>query len=359
MQATSTGYKDFSGQNIYVGLDVHDKSWKVHIYSDEFELKSFSQEPDADRLAHYLQKNYKQANYKLAYEAGFCGFWIQRAFSSKGINCSVIHAADVPTNDKERLRKTDKVDSRKIARGLRNGDLNAIHIPDRELELDRQLLRSRKLLTRDTTRIKNRIKAMLKLQGIAIPAAYKEGKTWSKKFIEWLREVDLQSMSGNLALQTQVKELVFLGERKKETDDVIKQLCHSERYQTNAALLQTIPAVGPMTAMILLTEIGDIHRFARLDELCSYCGIVPSCHNSGESESAGRLSRRGNSMIKDALIECAWVAVRKDPALLLYYKKQTAHMTGQKAIIKVTRKLVSRIRYVLMNQKEYVTGIIE
>ena len=359
MQTSSTVLKDFSGQNIYVGLDVHDKSWKVNVYSDEFELKSFSQEPDVDQLTRFLQHNYKQANYKLAYEAGFCGYWIQRAFASKGINCSVIHAADVPTSDKERLRKTDKVDSKKIAKGLRNGDLNLVHVPDRELELDRQLLRSRKLLTRDTTRIKNRIKAMLKLQGIAIPPAYKEGKTWSKKFIEWLKKVDLFTISGNLSMQTQVKELIFLAERKKETDDVIKQLCQSERYGVNAALLQGIPAIGPMTAMILLTEIGDIHRFRRLDELCSYCGIVPNCHSSGEMESVGTLSRRGNSIIKDALIECAWVAVRKDPALLLYYKKQLGQMNAQKAIIKVTRKLLSRIRYVLMNQKEYVIGVIQ
>jgi transposase len=359
MQTTPTIKKDFSGHNIYVGLDVHDKSWKVNIYSDEFELRSFSQEPNVEQLASFLLNNYKHANYKLAYEAGFSGFWIQRAFASKGIDCGVIHAADIPTNDKERLRKTDKVDSKKIAKGLKNGDLNFIHIPDKELELDRQLLRSRKLLTRDTTRIKNRIKAMLKLQGISIPSEYKEGKTWSKKFIEWLKKIDLFSISGNLAMQTQVKELVFLAERKKETDDVIKQLCQGERYRVNAALLQTIPAIGPMTAMILLTEIGDIHRFRRLDELCSYCGIVPNCHSSGEMESTGRLSRRGNSIVKDALIESAWVAVRKDPALLLYYKKQLAHMAGQKAIIKVARKLLSRIRYVLMNHKEYVKGIIE
>lgn len=359
MQTTSNLIKDFSGHNIYVGLAVHDKSWKVNIYSDEFELRSFSQEPNVEQLANFLRANYKQANYKLAYESGFSGFWIQRAFALKGINCGVIHAADVPTNDKERLRKTDKVDSKKIAKGLKNGDLNFIHIPDRELELDRQLLRSRKVLTRDTTRIKNRIKAMLKLQGIAVPPEYKEGKTWSKKFIDWLTKVDLISLSGNIAMQTQVKELIFLGERKKQTDEVIKQLCSGERYKLNASLLQSIPAIGPMTAMILLTEIGDIHRFRRLDELCSYCGIVPNCHSSGEMESKGQLSRRGNSIVKDALIECAWVAVRKDPALLLYYKKQLGHMNAQKAIIKVTRKLLSRIRYVLMNQQEYALGVIE
>lgn len=166
MEAISKKPRDFSGQNIYVGMDVHHKSWKVHIYSDEFELKSMSQEPGVDQLNNYLQTHYPGANYLLAYEAGFCGFWIQRLFTAKGINCKVIHAADVPTSGKEQLRKTDKVDSKKIAKGLKNGDLNFVYVPDIELELDRQLLRSRDNLTKDSTRIKNRVKATLKLHGI-------------------------------------------------------------------------------------------------------------------------------------------------------------------------------------------------
>lgn len=358
METISNKLRDFSGQNIYVGMDVHDKSWKVHIYSDEFELKSMSQEPDVDRLCNYLRTHYQQANYLLAYEAGFCGFWIQRAFAAKGINCKVVHAADVPTNNKEQLRKTDKVDSRKIAKGLKNGDLNFIHVPDIQLELDRQLLRSREQLTKDTTRTKNRIKAILKLQGIAIPALYKGGR-WSKAFIKWLKEIDIKSVSGNMAMQTQVNELVFLEDQKKQIDAAIKELSKTECYSNNVRLLLTIPSIGVLTAMILLTELGDIKRFKRLDELCSYCGIVPNCHSSGEKESIGGLSRRGNGIIKKILIECAWVAVKKDPALLLYYKQQVTHMKGQKAIIKVARKLLSRIRYVLMNRQEYVLGIIE
>ncbi|MDE3143222.1 MAG: IS110 family transposase [Bacteroidota bacterium] len=358
METVSNRLRDFSGQNIYVGMDVHHKSWKLHIYSDEFELKSFSQEPDVEGLSNYLKKHYPKANYQLAYEAGFCGFWIQRAFASKGINCNVVHAADVPTNNKEQLRKTDKVDSKKIAKGLKNGELNFIHVPDIDLELDRQLLRSREQLTKDSTRIKNRIKSILKLQGIVIPEKYSEGK-WSKVFIKWLNEIDFKNVSGKLSMQTQINELVFLEEQKKKIDTAIKELSKTERYNTNVALLQTIPSIGLLTAMILLTEIGDINRFKRFDELCSYCGIVPNCHSSGEIENTGGLSRRGNGIIKNILIECAWVAVKKDPALLLYYKQQITHMKGQKAIIKVTRKLLSRIRYVLMNKKEYVLGIIE
>jgi transposase len=310
-----------------------------------------------ERLYNYLYKNYKNANYQIAYEAGFCGFWIQRSFAAKGINCKVIHPADVPTSNKEQLRKTDKVDSKKIAKGLKNGDLNCVHIPDIELELDRQLLRTRERLIKDATRYKNRIKALLKLHGIDIPGIYSKGK-WSKKFIEWLQKINLQTDSGTRSLQLYLAEFLFLDNQKKQVGADILRLSRSIRYRDNVSLLVTIPSIALLTAMILLTEIGDINRFKRLDELCSYCGIVPNCHSSGETEYTGGLSKRGNTTIKKVLIECAWVAVRKDPALLLYYKQQLSHMKAQKAIIKVTRKLLSRIRYVLVNQLPYVNGII-
>ncbi len=91
-QNTTTGGLDFTGQNIYVGLDTHYKSWVITIYSDEFELKTFGQEPDVDRLENYLHKHYPNANLKLAYESGFCGFWIQRAFAKRGFHCDVVHS---------------------------------------------------------------------------------------------------------------------------------------------------------------------------------------------------------------------------------------------------------------------------
>lgn len=262
----------------------------------------------------------------------------------------------LPTSNKELLRKTDKVDSKKTAKGLKNGDLNFIHVPDIDLELDRQLLRSREQLAKDSTRIKNRIKAILKLQGIEIPEEYKEGR-WSKAFIEWLPQIAFNSISGRLAMQAHINELVFVEMQKKELYAAIKKLSVTERYNTNARLLQSIPSIGLLTVMILLTELGDINRFKRLDELCSYCGIVPNSHSSDETEHTGGMGRRGNGTVKKILIECAWVAVKQDPALLLYYKQQVTRMKGQKAIIKVARKLLSRIRYVLINQQEYVLGI--
>ena len=349
---------DFTGQNIYVGIDTHFKSWMVSIYSDEFELKTFGQEPDVDRLENYLHKHYPNANLRLAYEAGFCGFWIQRSFAKKGIQCNVVHAADVPGSNKELIRKTDKVDSRKIAKGLKNNDLNCIFIPDEQLESDRQLLRSRTKIVRDTTSVKNRIKAFLKVKGITIPPAYKSNK-WTKKFISWLQSIELDSISSKAAFTSYTDELIFFLEKQKQLNNAIEALSKSDFYSANVKLLRTVPAIGILSSMTILTELGDINRFQKQDHLFSYCGLTPDCHSTGNNERIGKVSRRGNIFIKTVLIECAWVAVRKDPALLLYFKQQLPKMDRNKAIIKVTRKLLNRIRYVLKNEQAYQIGIVE
>lgn len=349
---------DFTGQNIYVGIDTHYKTWMVSIYSDEFELKTFGQEPDVNRLENYLHKHYPNANLKLAYESGFCGFWIQRSFAKKGIQCNVVHAADVPGSNKELIRKTDKVDSRKIAKGLRSNDLNCIFIPDEQLESDRQLLRSRTKIVKDTTSVKNRIKAFLKVKGINIPATYKSNK-WTKKFIAWLQSIEHNNISTKTAFNSYTDELIFLLEKQKHLNTAIEVLSKNDYYSANTDLLRTVPAIGTLSAMTILTELGDINRFQKQDHLYSYCGLTPDCHSTGDTERIGKVSRRGNIFIKTVLIECAWVAVRKDPALLLYFKQQLPKMDRNKAIIKVARKLLNRIRYVLKNKQPYQIGIVE
>jgi transposase len=104
---------DFNNQNIYVGFDVHLKSWKVTIMTDELILKT-SQDPKPDLLYQYLKRNYPGGKYHTAYEAGFCGYWIHNKLKELGINSIVVNPADIPTSDKERVQKEDKRDSQEI-----------------------------------------------------------------------------------------------------------------------------------------------------------------------------------------------------------------------------------------------------
>lgn len=114
MKRVQSNTLDFTGQNIYIGIDVHLKSWSVAILSEYTNLKKFSQNPDPEALHKYLASNYPGANYYSVYEAGFCGFWIHEKLTDLGINNIVVNPADVPTMSKEKLRKTDAVDCNKL-----------------------------------------------------------------------------------------------------------------------------------------------------------------------------------------------------------------------------------------------------
>jgi transposase len=117
---------DFTGQQIYVGMDVHKKSWSISIFTDQFEHKTFSQPPEVGVLVNQLKRNFPGAAYKSVYEAGFSDFRINDRLQEQGIQCLVVNPADVPTMDKERATKTDRVDCHKLARSLRNGEIDGI-----------------------------------------------------------------------------------------------------------------------------------------------------------------------------------------------------------------------------------------
>jgi len=123
---------DFSGQKVFVGLDVHLKSWRVAIELENISQAPFHQEPDAQKLYRHLTKNYPNAEYHCVYEAGFSGYWLKDQLEDLGVSCMVAHPADVPTSDKERRQKSDKLDSIKLAKSLKRGDLVGIHVPDKE-----------------------------------------------------------------------------------------------------------------------------------------------------------------------------------------------------------------------------------
>ena len=97
MQQKSTQV-DFRGQHVYVGIDVAQRSWRVHILVGDLFHRHFSQRPDPRALAEYLKRNFPGAEYHCVYEAGCCGFWIQNSLQQLGIDCIVTNAADVPIN---------------------------------------------------------------------------------------------------------------------------------------------------------------------------------------------------------------------------------------------------------------------
>jgi transposase len=340
------------GQRIYSGIDVSKKSWRVSIMIGSHYYRAFTQVPEPEALCRYLQKHFPRAEYHSVYEAGYCGYWIDRQLKALHINNIVVHPADVPTSDKEHRRKNDPVDSRKLARSLSQGELTPLYVPSEEAEHDRSLVRMRQAFVKKQTRCKLQIKSLLAFSGISVPADCNE-RYWSRRYIAWLQQLRFSSESGSLALQALLQELVSLRSQILELTRAIRDLSRTPRYQASVVLLRTIAGISQMSAMMFLTELVDIRRFHSSDHLASYVGLVPDEHSSGDEQHLGRVSRRRNSRLRAQLIESAWVAVHADPVLASDFEALSRRMPKTKAIIRIARKLLNRIRYVLLQRQPY------
>lgn len=338
----------FKGQDIYVGIDVHKKSWQVSVYGEFNKFRTFTQPPSALVLNNYLRKTFPGASFYAAYEAGFCGFGAYRELNEYGIKTIVVNAADVPTTDKEKQQKTDIIDSNKIAKSLRAKQLRCIYVPSDESLQDRSVLHYRNKLVADQTRCKNRIKSFLHFHNIKIPIEY-DNANWGKSFIDWLRNTSKQYWT----LSLMIDKLLHIKQILKVVNKQLLEISRKERYHNRVSLLKTIPGIGNLSAIHILLELDDITRFSNTDQLASFVGITPSAHSSGEKDRMGNITYRGNKHLKKYLIEASWVAVRKDPELMLTFTNLSRRMIKTKAIIRIARKLLNRIKAVLDTEQPY------
>jgi transposase len=315
------------------------------------EHKIFSQPPSVEVLCHFLHKHFSDFEYYSCYEAGFSGFWIHRELEKQGIHNIVINPADLPGSDKEKKRKSDSIDCRRLSRSLSNGDLRGIYIPDNVLHEERIMVRGRQGLLSDIKRIKNRIKSLLHLLGYHIPEEYDTGY-WSKGFRNWLRSQSFYTVQGSSYLQGLLDELETIESLRKGIERQIVSLANG-KYETEVALLRTIPGIGLLGAIVLLTETGDIHRFSNNEQLHSFVGLIPNVYSSGESERIGGITSRHNCYLRPVIIQCAWRAAKTDHLLFADYTRLCNRMKTNKAIIRIAKKLLNRVSFVLKNNMEY------
>ena len=339
-------------QEYFIGMDVHKSKWVITIRCCGFALKTLVVDPSVEVLMKYLERNFPGGKFTCTYEAGFCGFWIARELKKRGVECLVVNPADVPTRDKERVNKKDKVDSRKLARELEKGNLEGIYIPDEWMQRLKSLGRLSISCGRDMTRIKNRIKSHLHLYGIEIPS-HSECYHWSGNFIRALEGMCRKCDPFGDYMNACIEKLKAERARQAGLLKKLRGYANSCGWGEILGRLISIPGIGFKTAITLMTEIEDMRRFKDLDSLCSFVGLIPSCGGSGDREMDFGITRRHNTYLRYLLVEAAWVIVRKDKVLLETYSKFLSRMTKQNAIIRIAKKLLGRIRYVWLNNKDY------
>jgi transposase len=142
-----------------------------------------------------------------------------------------------------------------------------------------------------------------------------------------------------------------------EINRVLRRMIKHGKYAKGLQLLMGIPGIGFVSAVTLLSELESISRFGNLDRFCSYVGLVPSTCSSGENEVNRGITPRSNNHLRTVIIECAWIAIHQDPALALRFTELCQRMKKNDAIVRIAKKLLNRIRYVMKNEKEYVNAV--
>jgi len=325
-----------SSPQLYIGIDVHKKSWSVNLRTDLFDHKTFSMTPDTAQLIRYVDQHFSSHQVKCCYEASCCGYMPYRELSKVGWEVLVVNSPDVPVINKHQQNKNDIVDCRHLCKQLQAGQLRGIYVPDEKQEQLRSLFRQRNNLTMALRKIKCHIKGELLYYGIGLPGQY-NNNNWSKEMLGWLESQSWKHETGRCSLHSKLRHLNFAYYEWLRVSNELRAYVRKE-YKNDYYLLRTVPGIGPLTAIGILAELGDLRRFKKFDKLCSYVGLVPSVYSSAEKIQTRGMTPRSKQLLRSYLIEAAWTAVRKDMVLQEYYRSH-AGKPSNKIIVKVARKL--------------------
>ena len=243
-------------------------------------------------------------------------------------------------------KKTDRIDARKQAVLYMMNELPRVHMPGKEIRQWRQQIQHRRNVCNLVTQTKNRTRALLRSQGIQRPA-FKMG-WWGLANRHWMRQLTGEDTNSWHAVLLDLLDQLELYETQLKR--MTKHL--DQRLQGNAAaaVLLTIPGVGPRTTEAVLAYTDEVERFRRGKQYCAYFGMTPRLDESGSFRRLGHISKQGPSVVRWLVVESAWRAIRYSPSLLRFYERIKRGQEKRKkiAIVATARKLLSIMRAMLL-----------
>lgn len=339
------------GEIIFVGIDLHNKTWHVTVRTCDLELFCGSIPGTWDALRRLLER-YTGHPVKVVYEAGYFGFWLHDLLAEYGAECIVTPPSLIPQQAGNRV-KTDRLDSRKLALYLAKGLLKRVWVPSAQERAERQVARTRRQLVRDRVRVQARIKALLRCYGLPLPE--QTGK-WSARFVENLSRIKFAHRWVAESFQSLIEQYQFFTAQILRQTKLLKKLAESERYKARLKILRSIPGVGLIVAMELLLELQDVERFRRADELAAYVGLTPSQSSSAGRVRMGHITRAGKNSLRGTLIEASWYLIGKDQGMRRKYERIKARAGAKRAIVAIARHLLLCTRRMLIDQQRYLSA---
>lgn len=294
-----------SSTELFVGLDVHKESISIAYASsapgsDVVSVgKIGTRQCDIDKAFKGLRG--KASQLRVVYEAGPCGYWLQRYLSRQGFQCQIIAPSLIPKKPGDRV-KTDRRDAAQLARLHRAGELTAIHVPGVEDEAIRDLSRAREDALRDLKASKYRLKAFLLRQDIR----YEGRSNWSPAHLRFLARVVCATAAQQIVFQEYLRAITEQNDRLERLDQQLREQVPQWWLAPLVEALQAMRGVQFTTAITLIAELGDLRRFDHPRQLMSYLGLTSSEYSTGERRRQGGITKCGNNHARRVLVESAW-----------------------------------------------------
>jgi len=328
---------------LYVGLDLHKRFSVTSVLSKEGEVMSQRKLPNEEGRIIEFFKTFEEP-LSIAMEATSNWYWLYDLLEAQGYEVKLSHPLKTKAIASAKV-KTDKIDSLTLAHLLRTNLLPSSYIPKKPLRSLREILRYRASLVSIKTQVKNKVHAILAKNNITHPFS----DLFGKEGLLFLKFLKLEP-SYQKVLQGYLELLETLKVQIKEVSEEIEAKASSD---PQAKLLMTIPGVGYYSALLILSEIGDIKRFPSARKLASYAGLVSSTYSSGNTCYHGRITKQGSPSLRWIMIEATLQLIRKPSPFQKFYLKLARKKGSKLARVATARKLLTNIYYMLKNNETY------
>lgn len=256
----------------------------------------------------------------------------------------VANAAKIALIAKTRV-KTDQKDVMVLARLLAAGLIPEVWVPPMEVRELRSLIAHRRRVIDTRTAIKNRLQSVLHRHHLVLPS----GDPFAAIHRSWWDTLNV-SPTECLHLKHDLATVAQLDTQVAEIDVELQRLSCVVPWSERVTYLFQLPGVGLITAMTVLSAIGDITRFEHAKELVGYAGLGASIHDSGQTHHTGRITKQGRKELRTVLVEAAWSAVEYSAFWKAEFERLGRRLDQMKAIVAIARKLLVVVWYVLTEQ---------